>query len=115
MINHTCNTFYDVTGMLLNGNDISTAVEWRALPGSLDLVGAYIPLSSFFYYAQSLTLQHVNGDREFAAYVYGLGSECGFAYPIGYCLDDIRVRTRTSTRFAIWYNTWVLVLCACAV
>ena len=89
--------------MLLNNQDISTGFDWQSLPGSLGLMGAYIPLSST-YYDQSHTLQHVNGDRAFAAYVYGLGSECGFAYPIGYCLDDIRVRTydirlrtRTST------------------
>ena len=80
--------------MVLNNSPISSlsAFDWQSLPGSVDLVGAYIRLSGT-YYEQSHTLQHVNGDRAFAAYVYGLGSTCGFAYPIGYCLDDIRVRT----------------------
>ena len=96
--------------MLLNNYNISSALVWYPLAGSLDLVGDYIPIGSDFFNL-SFTLQHVSGDRAFAAYFYGIGSECSFAYPIGYCLDDIRVRTCTSTRFATFSIVHAYLYC----
>ena len=76
--------------MLLNNRNISAGVEWRPMPGMSGYVGAFVQLRGEFF-DEPHTLQHVSGVVPFGAVVYGLGATCGFAYPAGFCVDDIRV------------------------
>lgn len=84
----------DSSGIVMDGRVISSQ-GWTDIPRSPDMVGLFMVVSAGYH-----RIYHPYADSEFGAYLYGHNDQqCGYAYPVGMCLNSINTVSRIPLSF----------------